>query len=296
MRLLQNILIFTILIYGLFSCKTVRAVYKNDNFLPDGESVKITVFENKGQVRTAEIKSSLLPSVTFKGTADESEDGVIINIDRMYTITNGFRSYSEAEFIVFGQIRIVNNYNSRSVQVLYKPEIIDIAKGEMRIRDNYFRGSDGAGRMNNKLERLDELQRFLKERPEYGNYERSQRGYNYYFSPKRDKHEDFYSKTRRLLFPELYGFRNLDKAGLLAEEYDIEFINRENDYIIADDVAYRKSYTEVVIPESLSDVRNTGTMLNDFNESRMLLKALFNSDYFFDEFLGGQEIVKIEKK
>lgn len=284
MKYCLYILLFT----AFTSCVTVQATYLQKN---GREKSVITYLVDKTGNKTFSMKNTLLPSITLKGTRETDTSGdTVLNFRTLHTFTNGSRSYSEGTFTIYGKA-VISKTDGR---VLYKeiPEVLDIQMGEMRVNDNYYRGKEGTERIKNKYERLKETAEYLKTVSGFPIYAGSKRGSNYFFSSDPTKEEDFYSHAKRILVPEIYGIDLLRRKGLL----DSRFISyNDHEYTRTEDLVYNTKYTKEVLTPALHEVRNTGTMLRDIEESSELLKALYNYNYFFDTFLTEGAFIKIQK-
>ncbi len=290
---MKNILYVIMICVTLSGCLSLKERYSDKKSL---ENINLTIMNDKSGLETVYITSSLLPSITLKGALSLDASGdTILNFNGLYTMTNGWRSYTEGNLMLYGQAKIKKYDENMTIEMISKPEVIDIQSGSMRVIDTYYRNKDGAERVKNKFDRLYETAQLLKLKDGFGQYAPSQTGLNYFFDPNRNIPEDFLTHAKRVLFPELYDIHTLYKKGLLDVHYDLSLLDSTNDLVIADDLLYRKSYTDAVIGETLKEVRNSGTMLRDFIESKKLLKALYNYDYFFDTFLP-QAVLQVTTK
>jgi hypothetical protein len=87
------------------------------------------------------------------------------------------------------------------------------------------------------------------------------------------------------LFPELFPFSVLyDKK--TRDSY--KAVSPE-DYQIGDSIVWNKKYTDAIFPDHLKELRNTGSICRDFEESLQLFFMEYNLDYFFNVFLNGYE-------
>lgn len=298
LRYVLKIQLFIFIIVSLEGCLSVKEVYKSalsdDKKTIDYKTTFIVKTDKSGKDHGF-LTTSLLPSIRFEGdvTTDLSGD-MVFNINNTYFFTNSSRTYSEGEISTYGKIVWHNSDGGVVPLVKEKIEFIEVTKGETRNNDLYYRGTKGLEKIKNKFERVKETTIYLKSRQDFPEYFGKNDKANYFFSTNREAGEGFYYKIKRILFPELYGIKNLYDRGLLDPSYDISKLDTTGDIVIGDDVAYRKSYSDTVITKILREQRNNGTLLCDFNESFEFIEAIYNMDYFFDKHLA--DTVFIEKR
>ncbi|MBN2545159.1 MAG: hypothetical protein JXB50_05130 [Spirochaetes bacterium] len=243
--------------------------------------IKKTKNGAQGEIKSPYISgASLLGDLTI---TDHTED-IVFTIKKIKFMTSWFNGYTEGECSAAGQIIFKNRENYFESQVTGEFAILDVLKGKIRYDIYYYKGKEGTIRFKNRLDRIQATVDFLKTKrlkPFYKN--------------ARNKPGDegsFKKDTQALLFPELFGFKYLENKNLLDNSFDPVCLEQKTDRFLSDEMIWRKSYTDQIFPEYLQEIRNTGSMYKDYEESLDIFFVLYNLDYFFNHLLSGDVFIK----
>lgn len=211
---------------------------------------KTAVYRTTGielrEVRTKAGESSVIitleqfPSMKLRGSApDDKGEFYIKSLDYLGGNTQGWNEY-RLELLGMGSLRL-----SDTEAVFSVPddiETVEITSGRIRRYDTRITGTEAISSLRNRRERILALAEWLNERGDFTVYT--------------DRNE-FEKYWKPILFPEMVKKKkrpqNWEQAGDTWEK--------------AEDIKWNTSYTERVYPELLWGIRNSGTLLRDWEEA-----------------------------
>ena len=193
-------------------------------------------------------------SVEPNGTAGpEGTDAYVMTVDQMHWFSNWHDGWTEADITTTGTLLISKNGTKWDVTVLSKlvPEQTTAAK--IRYRDTIKRNDEAVALMNRRIERIAATVEWLAKRLPVDSFSGS------------DGIESFRKAAGTILFPELYGYpEGKTKSADIAA-------NRNPGEGYRWDVAYTKG----AFPEYMVDIRNTGTLFRDWEETNELIFFMY---------------------
>jgi hypothetical protein len=159
----------------------------------------------------------------------------------------------------------------------------DVVSGGIRYYDTYYRGDDGLRKVKNRVDRMVEVTRFLKEErdflPFYGDII-EETSYGRGFAP------DVVS----YLFPETKKrFKRKDRNRIFSEMNSL-YESSGPEKVFGSDMYWRTGYSEKILPEHLVPLRNTGTLWRDYEEAAELFYSIYNLEYLFNTMLEGESL------
>lgn len=279
---MRKIILCVFLVLLFTNCSTIVKSYKN-NIKNSKDLTKIEIRkDNKGK-EWIEISSKLIDPIIFKGTFNIDESGDIdIYLNAMQFLAVWPNGWTEGEANIFAKLKLTKEENYYKCKIEEKFEIFEITKGAIRYQDDYYYDDKGLINVKNKFDRIIALNEFLKKQ------EGSQEFFlTPIFSSKTNK--SYKDNFEKFLFPELF----LDSVVYKSSNFKIT--DPSNDLILGENILWNKKYTDNFFPEHLKNVRNSGTMLRDFEETIDLCFAEYNLNYFFDKFLTKQKLILIKK-
>jgi len=240
--------IITILAFSavFFSCTTVNTVKTADAVLKFRES--------KAGEAAGTLSSPLLPGITVYGEKEETQEGFEFYITGIRMFTNWPRGWTDARYEASGIIVFREQEDGWIGEIKDPFELWDISKGEIRYYDNYYRDDEGLRKVKNRIDRINELNRFLKEERELREY------YPDILSFEKD--------TVPLLFPEAERNFSLKKRKVLFSR--------------------NSEYSREILPENLVPLRDSGTLWRDFEEASGLMYSLYNLDSIMNSRINGK--------
>lgn len=231
----------------------------------------------------AEITSPLIPAYVIRGeTIFDGGKNVTIMLESVTILSGWPNGWTHGEQEASGIIELTRSDNIWHCTVKEKPEFWEITGGEIRYYDDYFRKDNGLQKVKSRLERISAVCSHMHEErlfpPVLGST-----GKDTNYGRGMDK------IIKPYLFPELSGAKSM-----LPQYKDKEGDGREH-YIYGADIRWRKDYTEIMFPDFLRAIRNSGTMWRDYEEAPELFMSIYNMDYYFRNILENSEF-KSDKK
>ncbi len=264
------------------NCATVLNTYKN-NLKNYGDLVKIEIKKDK-KGEWFELRSKLIGTIVFSGNFRTDETGDIeLYINTMKFLVNWPNGWTEGEANVNAKIKLFKEENYYKCNVEENFEFFEITKGRIRFQDDYYYDEKGLTNVKNRFDRIIAVNQFLKKQPDFPEF-----FYTPLFNSKLGL--SYNNKVKKLLFPEL------SPDSIIYKDKEFKVTDPSSDLVLAETILWNKKYTDKVFPEELREVRNSGTMLRDYEESLELCFAEYNLNYFFNKFLPEQKLTLVIKK
>jgi hypothetical protein len=225
-----------------FAEKTV-AVYRTEKKSKKSAGVELQEMRDKAGERSVIITLDKFPAIKLRGSyPDENGEFNLTSLDYLGGNTNGWNEY---RLEIYGSGNMTPGETSLSFSVNGEIETLQISSGKIRRFDTRITGTEALSSLNNRHERIAAVAEWMK-------------GYNTSEgrTPAADR-KAFENYWKPVFFPEL-----VSKSKRPAEW------QREGDqWKWAEDIRWNTSYTERVFPEMLREIRNTGTLLRDWEEA-----------------------------
>jgi hypothetical protein len=227
-----------------FAEKTV-AVYRARR--KDGAAADMAIRETRGKAgeRSVVITLDEFPTLRLRGSAPNAAGEFFFSsLDYLGGSVSGWNEY-RLELSGGGKLSL--GETDAVISMPEPPEAVQISEGKIRRYDTRITGTDALTNLRNRRERILALVEWMKERED---------------APARDlsaagNENDFKDYWKPVLFPELVPSKKRPEGWL-----------REGDAKVrAEDIAWNTGYTERLFPESLRAVRNSGTLLRDWEEA-----------------------------
>jgi hypothetical protein len=182
------------------------------------------------------------PAIKIRGTSpDESGEFTITSLDYLGSSPHGWNEY---RLDLLGTGNLVLGETTATLSIVDEIETVGISAGRIRRYDTRITGTEALTGLRNRRERLIALAEWMNspENPATKAYD-SQKEFEQYWKP--------------VLFPEI-----------AAKKKRPELWQQEGDrWVRAEDIRWNASYTERVFPEALRPIRDSGTMLRDWEEA-----------------------------
>jgi hypothetical protein len=150
-------------------------------------------------------------------------------------------------------------------------ELLDLASGKIRRDSARITGEQAAAALRNRQERINALVEWMKARQEGD------------VGPFANQ-DEFEAYWKPVLFPELA------RAKSRPPEWTLEGAV----WVRGEDVRWNTAYTEAVFPEQLRQVRNSGTMLRDWEEAAAWVYLQYEWDRILKSLTDEIRLVKIK--
>jgi hypothetical protein len=151
-------------------------------------------------------------------------------------------------------------------------ETLDISEGKIRRGSSRLSGSQALAALRNRRERILVLAQWMREQP----------GLPGFSGPA-----DFAAWWEPLLFPELLKPKHRPAAWALANA-------EAGPWALGEDIRWSVAYTQALLPQELWPVRNSGTLLRDWEEALAWIYLEFEWDTVVKFLSGKIELAKIK--
>jgi len=212
------------------------ALYQNGKKSP----VKIQEMQNKAGEKSYLIMMQQFPAMKIRCSAPNSEGEMdLLSLEYLGGNTNGWNEY---RLDLYGHGNLSLNNTSATLSLSEEVEAVQISWGRIRRYENRLSGDEALTGLRNRRERIVALSEWMN----------SIEG-----NPALDSRKDFENHWKPILFPET-----------VSKKKKPQNWQQENDqFSRAEDINWNISYTNRIFPELLHEVRNTGTMLRDWEEA-----------------------------
>lgn len=181
---------------------------------------------------------------TLSGQAEKLDgSSYTVTLERLDWFNNWQDGWTEASVPLEGKLLLTEADGSWTASKIEKPVPARTISAQIRHRNTIIEGNQAADLFDRRLERVRAAAAWLAAEEN--------------FSPA-DGNE-FFALAGKVMFPEEYGY---------AEGYDRPAENA--DFASGEGMKWNRTYSERSIPEHLREVRDSGTLWRDWEESREL--------------------------
>jgi len=222
---------------SVFTEKTVARyalkIKKGDNI-----DMEISVVQNKAKEKSLKISFKKYPMIKFRASMPgENGEFHLTSLEYLSGSTHGWNEYS-MQMMGTGSLFLSE---TAALEAVKDAEKIQISKGRIHRYDTRIIGNDALSALRNRNERIDALSSWMLS---LGH-------------PKGQDIEAFQKFWKPLLLPEMVSRKKRPE----------NWRQNEDVFQIADDIRWNTGYTERVFPEQLRPIRDTGTLLRDWEEA-----------------------------
>jgi hypothetical protein len=222
----------------------------------DTLEIELLHAENRSGQRLLVISQNQFPAVTIRAT-EPNEDGLIhfISVDYMSGNTFGWNQFSLG---LLGTGFCLLHETEARFFLNDDIEKIQINHGKIRLLDTTIIGADAVVNLNNRGERIEALVEWMLEYEEA--YGLNRRAFRNFWKP--------------ILFPEISSQRKRPEG----------WKQDSDNFVRAEDIRWNTGYSQRVFPEELWPVRNSGTLLRDWEEAFEWIYLMYEWDTFIGMF------------
>jgi hypothetical protein len=207
--------------------------------------------QSKSGQRSLIISLKKFPAIKIRGSEpDEEGNFTLSSLEYLSGNTSGWNEYS---LELFGTGTFKTDNNSATFSIDGEIEHVQISRGKIRRYDTRVTGSDALTNLRNRGLRVESLTEWMKS-GENAPSGQDRGGFNKYWKP--------------FLFPEMCA-KKKRPAGWQQED-DV--------WAKAEDIRWNISYTERLFPEELRPVRDSGTLLRDWEEAFEWIYLMYEWD------------------
>ena len=199
----------------------------------------ISIVENRSKEKSIIIAVKRFPMIKFRGTLpDEDGNFLFTSLEYLAGSTHGWNEFS---LQLLGKGRASLN-NSLELEITEEIEHIQITQGRIHRYDTRIIGNDALTALRNRRDRIEAAIEWMS---------------SFDDPPSFNSIEDFEKHWKPVLFPELVSRRKRPQG--FRQDGDI--------YLKAEDIRWNTGYSERSFPEELRPIRNSGTLLRDWEEA-----------------------------
>jgi hypothetical protein len=200
--------------------------------------------QNKAGQRSVCIALQEFPTMLIRGSVPNEEgEFYLTSLDYLGGNTYGWNEY-RLDLSGYGQL--VLNGQTATLSISDEIESVQISAGRIRRYDTRITGTEAITYLRNRRERILSLTEWMNAPSAEGAPEK-----------KSISHGDFEKHWKPLLFPELVSKKNRPR----------DWQQEGDKWVRAEDIRWNAGYTERTFPEELRVIRDSGTMLRDWEEA-----------------------------
>ena len=216
------------------------ATYRTVKKTKTSAGIELSEMQNKAGEKSVVITFDKFPTIKFRGSIpDENGEFYLTMLNYLGGSAQGWNEYS---LDLYGQGTMTLSETSAMFSIPQEIETVQITWGRIRRYDTRITGTEALTALRNRHERILALTEWMNGR-ENPPREMDLKQFEHYWKP--------------ILFPELVS-QKIKPAGW----------QQENDqWNKAEDIRWNTSYTERTFSELLRPIRDSGTMLRDWEEA-----------------------------
>lgn len=228
----------------LVGCATSSLQIAYESVRPaHGAPLRVEIGREAKGIHTVRIAGGPLLGAVLSGQAVSDGSGSWkVDLLRMDWFNNWNDGWTDAGFVISGSFDLAQRGAVWQVLIKEAPEIYAPFVVTIRYYDDYLSGDKALEQFTWRWNRIEAYAKFLRSR-----FDAS------WFSDQK--------RVRRFLFPELYGYDQPHSPHHAA--------------VTVDSISWNTDYTKEAFPENLRTLRDSGTMLRDFEESEALWDLAF---------------------
>ncbi|MDR1566563.1 MAG: hypothetical protein LBS48_04670 [Treponema sp.] len=202
------------------------------------------------------VTSGAYPGLELQGTLP-SPDGAF-DLTGLEFLSSHVQGWNEFTLGLLGSACFSAKGGTGELSLERPAERVQIVKGDIRLKSRRIGGDQALQALGNRRERILALTEWMHSRPPgEGRLFRDQKEFESYWKPR--------------LFPELVS----------KKKRPPEWNNDAARQVRADSVKWNRDYTELVFPEELWELRNSGAMLRDWEEALAWIYLEYSWDSVF---------------
>ena len=243
------------------------AMYRAEKKEGTAAEIELWEVQNKTGNRSVVIMLNQFPSMKLRGSFPN--DGGEFYFTSLDYLAGNYHGWNEYRMDLFGTGKLIMGNDTVVLTVSEGITAVQISSGRIQRYDTRLTGNEALARLRDRRERISALTEWMRQLEN---------------APKGLDRDTFETYWKPVLFPELVSKKKQPK----------EWKQENDQWARTDDMRWNKSYTSRVFPELLWEIRNTGTMLRDWEEALPWIYI----DYEWETILKllAQEIILQKKK
>jgi hypothetical protein len=305
------------------SCKTLSQYDSTEIFTRRQPEISVKIKSIPSVGERVHISSPLIAGGRLEGfIRDTTSDSMPIVVDTLFFLANWPGGWTEGRINAYAELTLDPTDDGYVVTVNEELSLWQVKTGSIKYYENIISGDRGRELLQNRYDRIEAVLDFLDETdlPDYFGHPGVVKRFGPPLKPV----------IGPMLFPEMYIFNSAEKRGRMHPNWympdpvddgtatgDFNMFDVTNDSAMYDlttdmtdvtgdletlrkkirfgsDIPWKTAYTDKVFPDQLREVRDSGSMWRDFEESSDLHFILYNLDYFMEK-LSRNSYFRIEK-
>jgi len=195
---------------------------------------------NKAGEKSFVIKLKKFPTIKLRCSAvNELGEFNMVSLDYLGGSAHG---WNEFRMDIAGEGRLILDGTTAAISVQHEIEAIQISFARIKRYDTRLSGKEAISGLRNRHERVKTIAEWMNSRES---------------APKGIDVKNFEKYWKPVLFPET----------VLKNKRPPDWRQENDQWNRADSINWNKTYTERMFPEELREIRNSGTMLRDWEEA-----------------------------
>jgi hypothetical protein len=211
------------------------------------------------------IRTAAMPNLRIYGDSPGAGGG--FNLEGFSFFVSNPSGWNEFRRELLGSGTFRAGGEGATLRLEGKPEVLDISEGRIRRQETRLTGAQALTALRNRGERIRSLVEWMDRREPGGEF---------------SGQEAFEAHWKPLLFPEL----------VLQKKRPPEW--SAGPRVWGEDVGWNSHYTEAVFPEELWPVRNSGTLLRDWEEAAGWIYFQFEWDRILESLAAEIRLTKVK--
>ncbi|MDR3336479.1 MAG: hypothetical protein LBT16_04675, partial [Treponema sp.] len=226
-----------------------------------GKGVRISIIRNKKENRDfLAIELGAFPTLRLRGSVPDPAG--VFSLEAADFLSPNLNGWNEFTRELVGEGSFRNDASAGVLVIQGETEFLDISAGRIRRNDTRLTGAEALTALRNRQARVDALKGWMDA---YLAGKDSGRAFQ-----NQDAFEKYW---RSILFPEMVSSRKRPPEWAAAGQGSEGEV-----WQTGEDVRWNRNYTALAFPEELRELRNSGTMLRDWEESLSWIYYQFEWD------------------
>jgi hypothetical protein len=210
----------------------------------DGKKKNVTVevveVQNKDGQRSLVITLPEFPAMKLRASAPNAQGA--FNLSSLDYLGGNTHGWNEYRLDIFGTGSFIQNDQTAVLSISRDIEAVQISAGRIHRYDTRITGEEALTGLRNRRERILSIVEWMNDR----------KG-----APSGQNIDDFENYWKPLLFPEMVSKKHQPEG----------WQQKDDQWIRAESIRWNVSYTERTFPEFFREIRNSATLLRDWEEA-----------------------------
>jgi hypothetical protein len=262
---------------SLFTEKNL-AVFEDKTGGPEHKGIRVSqVLRKRDNREILAITARAFPTLRISGSAP-AWDGRF-GLESLEFLSPNLTGWNEFSRELSGEGLFWINGISATFNLRGAPEMLDISSGKIRRNTTRITGDQALAALRNREERVSAITSWMREWLE--SREPGRRFINL---------KDFEKYWKPILFPETVSAKKRPAEWTATGAVGAQ----DAEWVWGEDIRWNKTYTAALLPEELWPIRDSGTLLRDWEEAAAWIYYQFAWDYIMESLTSETRLSKIK--